>query len=251
MFDRDSLVISYDPKRGEPRGSRSRGTDPRASGLGDCIDCTLCVQACPTGIDIRKGLQYECIACAACVDACNGVMDRMGYPRGLVRYTTQNSIDGRPSRVLRPRIFAYAGLLALLVGGFVVALALRIPLAMDVLHDRNALYRMVEDEQEVENVYTLRIMNRDSRDHDFTLGAEGLEGLEVEDFEDDSTLRVRAGEIVSIAARIRAPAGRASGGHSIRLVLTAVDAPRVRVTEKARFFGPLRAPGHDDDAHEG
>jgi len=91
MFDRDTLIITYDQARGEPRGGRPRGIDPRSKGLGDCIDCTLCVQVCPTGIDIRDGLQYACIACGSCVDACDSVMDKMGYPRGLVRYTTEKT----------------------------------------------------------------------------------------------------------------------------------------------------------------
>ena len=92
MFDRDTLIISYDAQRGEPRGSRPRGVDPASVGKGDCINCTLCVQVCPTGIDIRDGLQYECIGCAACIDACNGVMDKMQMPRGLIRYATQNAM---------------------------------------------------------------------------------------------------------------------------------------------------------------
>ncbi len=112
MFDKDTLIITYDEQRGEPRGARKKGVDPKAKGLGDCVDCTLCVQVCPTGIDIRKGLQYECIACAACIDACDEVMDKVGYPRGLIRYDTQHGIEGKPKRVLRPRTIVYATLLA-------------------------------------------------------------------------------------------------------------------------------------------
>ena len=118
MFDKDTLIITYDATRGEPRGARTKGTDPKAQGLGDCIDCTLCVQVCPTGIDIRKGLQYECIACAACIDACDDVMDKVGYPRGLIRYDTQHGLEGKPTHVLRPRIIVYGTLLALLIAGF-------------------------------------------------------------------------------------------------------------------------------------
>jgi len=117
MFDRDTLVVSYDERRGEPRGSRARGADPRKLNLGSCIDCRMCVQVCPTGIDIRKGLQYECIACAACIDACDGVMDKMQYPRGLIRYSTQHAIEGHTTRVLRPRVIVYATLLTVLCGG--------------------------------------------------------------------------------------------------------------------------------------
>src|SRR5688500_155031 len=155
MFDRDSLIISYDTRRGEPRGSRARNVDPKSRGLGDCIDCTLCVQACPTGIDIRKGLQLECIACAACIDACDSVMDLMTYPRGLVRYTTQNAMDNAPTRVLRPRTLIYGFLLLALIVGFGVAVANRDLVEVDVLRDRNALYRRL-DQGAIENVYTVR-----------------------------------------------------------------------------------------------
>ena len=150
MFDRNTLIISYDQQRGEPRGARKKGSDYRALGLGDCIDCTICVQVCPTGIDIRNGLQYECIACGACVDACDAVMDKVGYPRGLVRYATQNSIEGKRVRLLRPRIVVYAALLLALMLSFAWAVTHRIPLLVDVLRDRNALYRETADGQ-IEN----------------------------------------------------------------------------------------------------
>ena len=131
MFDKDTLIISYDTARGDPRGSRGRKADPKAMGLGYCIDCGLCVQVCPTGIDIRNGLQYECIGCAACIDVCDGVMDKMGYPRGLVRYATQNSIAHRWSaatmwrRVLRPRVLVYTAVLVLICAALGMSLALR------------------------------------------------------------------------------------------------------------------------------
>src|SRR5687767_9183176 len=157
MFDKDTLVITYDAERGEPRGARRRDMDPRKTGLGSCVDCTWCVQVCPTGIDIRKGLQYECIACAACIDACDFVMDKMGYPRGLIRYTAQNALDHKPTRIFRPRVMVYAALLAVLITGFFVALALRRPVSLDVLRDRNALYRMLGDGR-VENVYNVKIL---------------------------------------------------------------------------------------------
>src|SRR4029077_15467599 len=140
MFDRDTLIISYDALRGEPRGSRRRGVDPKSGGKGDCIDCTLCVQVCPTGIDIRKGLQYECIGCAACIDACDEVMDKMGSPKGLIRYTTEHALQGRATHILRPRLLVYVTLLLALVGGLSYLLIVRTPLIVDVLRDRNALF---------------------------------------------------------------------------------------------------------------
>ncbi|UCE89298.1 MAG: cytochrome c oxidase accessory protein CcoG, partial [Pseudomonadota bacterium] len=160
MFDPDTLVISYDPARGEPRGARRRTEDHKARGLGDCIDCTLCVQVCPTGIDIREGLQYQCIGCAACVDVCDDVMDRMGYPRGLVRYTTENAMEGRTTRVLRPRVLIYTVLLAVIVGAWGYGLATRVPLGLDIIRDRNVLFRETR-EGYIENVYTLKVVNMD------------------------------------------------------------------------------------------
>ena len=158
MFDRDTYTVSYDPNRGEPRGPRKRSTDPRSVGLGDCIDCTMCVQVCPTGIDIREGLQYECINCGACADACDTVMDRMNYPRGLIRYTSENALEGKRSSLLRPRVLVYAALLVVLASAFVLGIGLRNPLRMDILPDRNALYRVVDDTH-VANVYTIKLMN--------------------------------------------------------------------------------------------
>ena len=151
MFDHDTLIISYDAERGEPRGSRSKKADPRQLGLGSCIDCTLCVQVCPTGIDIRKGLQYECIGCAACIDVCDGIMDRMSYPRGLIRYATQNSLREHLGwrdilrRVTRPRVLVYTAILLLICSAFVASLALRKPFRVDVVRDRASLARLADE----------------------------------------------------------------------------------------------------------
>ncbi len=236
MFDRDTLIISYDEKRGEPRGSRPRGSDPRALGRGDCIDCTMCVQVCPTGIDIRKGLQYECIACAACIDACDGVMDKMGSPRGLIRYSTQHAIEGGPTRILRPRTVIYAALLTLLCGGFVTALFMRNPVGLDIMRDRNALYRESRPGV-IENVYTLRIINKDARPHVFDLSVAGLPTVKWEI--DADSIDVAPFEIRTIPARVLIDDGAAAtGAHDVKFTLTATDDPKLSRTEDARFFAP-------------
>ncbi len=236
MFDRDTLIISYDAERGEPRGSRPRGEDPKLKGLGDCIDCQMCVQVCPTGIDIRQGLQYECIACAACIDACDGVMDKMRYPRGLIRYSTQHAIEGKTTRLLRPRVLVYATLLTLLCGGFVAALVLRTPLELDVIRDRNALYRESRPGY-IENVYTLRIINKDQMAHTYDISVTGLPTLALET--DPPVVTVGAGEVGTIAARALIEDGAAtSGGHDVAFTLTAADAPALTTTERGRFFSP-------------
>jgi cytochrome c oxidase accessory protein FixG len=236
MFDRDTLIISYDRQRGEPRGSRARGSDPKTLNLGDCIDCRMCVQVCPTGIDIRNGLQYECIACAACIDACDGVMDKMRSPRGLIRYSTQHAMDGSKTRIGRPRVFVYAAILATLCAGFVAALLLRTPLELDVIRDRNALYRETRPGY-IENVYMLRIINKDDVPHEFSVIASGLPTLMLET--DPSVIEVAAHEVSTVSARALVEDGATgSGSHTIEFTLAARDAPRLRATENARMFTP-------------
>jgi cytochrome c oxidase accessory protein FixG len=236
MFDRDTLIISYDNERGEPRGSRRRGTPSREQGLGDCINCRMCVQVCPTGIDIREGLQYECIACAACIDACDGVMEKMGYAPRLIRYSTQQAMEGKHTRILRPRIFLYGAVLGLLAIGFVLALLLRTPLGMDVIRDRNSLYREVRG-GDIENVYTLMVMNKDTVPHGYSIEVSGLETLRVET--DPAEIRLAAGASYPVAARVRIEDGVAgSGGHDIFFRLTANEDPSQAVTERGRFFTP-------------
>jgi cytochrome c oxidase accessory protein FixG len=184
MFDKDTLIISYDTARGEPRGSRSRKADPGVLGLGSCIDCNLCVQVCPTGIDIRRGLQYECIGCAACADVCDEVMDKMGYARGLVRYATQNAMhEGWGprqmwSRVLRPRVLVYTGILLAIIVAFAISLSLRTPFRVDVVRDRGSLARIV-DEGRLENVYRLQLMNATEQPQRFHIRVSGIPGATV------------------------------------------------------------------------
>ena len=236
MFDKNTLIISYDPARGEPRGARARADDYQAAGKGDCIDCTLCVQVCPTGIDIRNGLQYQCIACGACVDVCDSVMDKMGYPRGLIRYTSENALDGKPWRLWRPRVIIYSGLLAVIAVALVVAVLLRVPLQMDVLRDRNTLFREVDDDR-IENVYILKIMNMDSRPHTYTVTAAGIDDLHLR--LDRETLVVAPGEVVDVPVRLQAKADHLDARSvAVTFTLTAEDDPRLTVEETARFLGP-------------
>ena len=235
MFDRDTLVITYDERRGEPRGARKKGVDPKSKGLGDCVDCTLCVQVCPTGIDIRKGLQYECIACAACIDACDEVMDKVGYPRGLVRYDTQHGIEGKAKHIVRPRTIVYAALLALLMAGLAYTITHRNVVAVDIIRDRNALYRERPDGR-IENVYNVKILNKDSQDHEFTVTASGVPGLEV-DYA-GPTVWVGAGQVQGVPVRIRIPEDALEGGADIRVEIAATDKPELRAGGKARFIAP-------------
>ncbi|MBX3023921.1 cytochrome c oxidase accessory protein CcoG [bacterium] len=245
MFDTNTLTIFYDAARGEPRGHRGRAIEARAAGLGDCIDCGLCVHVCPTGIDIRKGTQYECIGCAACIDACDSVMDEMGYARGLVRYASETSLRTGHLRVLRPRVVAYGVILALIASTFAYALSQRVPLRVDVLHDRARLYRMTNDGL-VENTYTLRIMNLDQQPHAYWIVASGPEHLSVVAPDD---VRIPPGEIADVPVRLQAPpAGLARQSMDVRFTVSAIDAPDLAVREKSRFLAP--APPHHDEHGE-
>ena len=248
MFDRDTLIISYDTKRGEPRGALSRDEAAASRALGSCIDCSLCVQVCPTGIDIRNGLQYQCIACASCIDACDEVMDRVGAPRGLVRYTTFDALEGHPTRLGRPRIFAYGGLILALVAALSYAIAHRVPLEFDVLRDRNATYREVGDGR-IENVYRLKVLNMDQVAHQYALDVSGPDEIAV--VYKPEELLVGAGENRDLAIRVRVPpeslVTRSSG---IDFRLASVDQPEIAVRKESRFLGPAPRPGPEEGADE-
>ena len=235
MFDKDTLIISYDEERGEPRGSRKRTEDPKEKGLGSCIDCHLCVQVCPTGIDIREGLQYECIACAACIDACDSIMDRMNYPRGLIRYTTENALHHKKSSIFRPRVLVYATILIALISVLVGSLATRTPLILDVIRDRNTLYREVADGF-VENIYTLKIINQHHDAREFNLSVSGIEGMALDGVPDP--LLVPGGEVMALPVRVRAHSDNAYGIMNIEFSITAIDDSGVAIREDSRFLGP-------------
>jgi cytochrome c oxidase accessory protein FixG len=244
MMDRDTLVIGYDTARGESRGSRPRSAAPKALGLGDCVDCTLCVQVCPTGIDIRDGLQSNCIACAACIDVCDTVMDQMNYPRGLIRYATQNGLDkgwNKPTllkRVLRQRVLVYGALLLVATTSLAVSLGQRSPVRLDVVRDRGVISRVVEGGA-VENIYRLHLMNAtESAQHysvtvlgppGLTLGtplALGLDPVEARTF----PVSVRLG-----SAQAAALAGQTL---ALQFEVTQTGQDAVRTREKTTFHVP-------------
>ena len=242
MFDRDTLVITYDGGRGEPRGPRSRKLDATAAGLGHCVDCNICVQVCPTGIDIRKGLQYECIGCAACIDGCDQVMDRMGYPRGLIRYTTDNALAKgydqatMVRRVFRTRTLVYMALLVAVVAAAGVALYLREPLKVDVIRDRGALAREAAPGV-IENVYRLQIMNTSEAPHEFTIAAEGIAGIAVAGVEQPVT--VPGATTLGVPVRLQAPADAGKpGANRVEFVVQAVDDRGISRREMSTFLFP-------------
>ena len=240
MFDHDTLIVTYDTERGEPRGSRSKKVSLAESNLGACVDCSLCVQVCPTGIDIRNGLQYECIGCGACADVCDTVMDKMGYARGLVRYSTQNAIRNKWSsaeiwaRLRRPRIQVYTLILSALVVGLLVSLSLRTPFKVDVVRDRASLARITEYGT-LENVYRLQIMNANETEQTYQLQVKGLPNLQIKT---DTEVVVEAAQSRWVVLRADIPYGSAeAGSHKIQFLIQSKES-RDLVVEKSVFIVP-------------
>ncbi|HMW16360.1 MAG TPA: cytochrome c oxidase accessory protein CcoG [Accumulibacter sp.] len=241
MFDPDTLIITYDPERGEPRGTRKKNAASGGTPLGDCIDCSICVQVCPTGIDIRNGLQLECIACAACIDACDQVMDKVGSPRGLIRYSTENALAKHytfreiMAHLLRPRTLLYASILLAVIVAAGWSLAHRVPLKVDVLRDRTALSREADDGR-IENVFNLHIWNTDERVHRYSITVSGLKDITLVG---ESLVEIPAAsaKMVVLSARVEADAG-AKGSNRIFFDVKAEDADHIAAHEKATFFLP-------------
>lgn len=241
MFDSNTLTIFYDTKRGEPRGHRSAKNGGRnggkAAALGDCIDCNLCVQVCPTGIDIREGTQYDCIGCAACIDACDEIMDKMQYPRGLVRYATEKTLAGEPYRLLRPRLFAYAGVFSVMLATLTYGLASRVPLELDIIRERGQLFRETP-QGDIENVYRLRVLNMDQATHTYRIEVGGIDGLRVVG---EQSVTVPSGEIADVPLRLQVPAKQvASGSTPVLFTISTTDGAGWVLEEDSRFMAPVR-----------
>ena len=240
MFDNDTLIVTYDTERGEPRGARSKKAEVGALNLGACVDCTLCVQVCPTGIDIRNGLQYECIGCGACADVCDTVMDKMGYARGLVRYSTQNAMDNQWTaqqmwqRLMRPRVQIYTMILVAVTLALLVSLGLRTPFKVDVVRDRATLSRITEFGT-LENVYRLQIMNAAERVQTYRLSVSGLPNLKITS---ETQVMVDPAQARWIVLRADVPYGSVEGGsHKIMFEIQALGTDHL-VVEKSVFIVP-------------
>jgi cytochrome c oxidase accessory protein FixG len=241
MFDSDTLIVTYDEARGEARGPRKKGSDYKAAGKGDCVDCGICVQVCPTGIDIRKGLQYECIGCAACIDGCNQVMDKVGYPRGLIRYSTENVMQGKfPERtmmahIFRPRVLLYTAILMAIVVALGAALTMRVPLKANIIRDRSTLVRET-DEGLLENVYRMQLINMDEKAHRYTLSASGMESLKVS-IKEAMPLEVEPAStrVVSVSLTVD-PGTLKPGSNQVFIKVQDVDDNAVSANEKTSFL---------------
>ena len=232
MFDKDTYTVTYDAARGEKRGPRPRKSDPKELGLGDCIDCNLCVQVCPTGIDIRNGLQYECINCGACIDACDETMDKMNYPKGLISYTTEHSLEGKPTKKFRSKLIGYLLVTVVMSVAFVWQVASRVPLELNIERDRNVLYRTNNDGL-IENTFTLQVLNKSQTNQSYSITIEGLNEYQ---FYGETSFSVSAGEVykqpVSIAVdpyELKRPV------TDIKIIIRSDDG-ELEVSEETRFF---------------
>lgn len=241
MFDPDTLVITYDEERGEPRGTRKRNADPKSLGLGSCIDCDQCVTVCPTGIDIRKGLQYECIGCAACIDICDQVMDKMNYPRGLIRYSTENALAHHwgskdiLSHVVRPRIIVYTAILVLITGAWLWGLATKPELRVDVIRDRMTLAREVEGGL-IENVFLLQVMNVSENNQRYAISVTGLDKIELVG---EPIVELPSASNKNVTFQVRVPPDSApKGSHTIYFDVKSLSNEKISVHEKAIFMMP-------------
>ncbi|MGW7771569.1 cytochrome c oxidase accessory protein CcoG [Pseudomonas machongensis] len=235
MFDKDTLAVAYDPGRGESRGPRKKGSDRQAQHLGDCIDCTLCVQVCPTGIDIRDGLQMACIGCAACIDACDGVMDKMGYPRGLIGYKSEHNLQGGRTHWLRPRLLGYATALLVMIGALVMALQMRPMVSLDVIKDRG-LFR--ENAQgQIENIYLLKIINKTQHPQHYRLRLVDADGFVLHG---KQAISIPAGEMSELPVSVAMLADRpTSSSVDLTFEVQDSDQPQVHSRARSRFVAPL------------
>ncbi|OZG70355.1 cytochrome c oxidase accessory protein CcoG [Hahella sp. CCB-MM4] len=235
MLDADSLVVSYDSARGENRGPRKKGVSPSQVNLGDCIDCYMCVQVCPTGIDIRDGLQMECIGCAACIDACDSIMDKMGYEQGLIRYTSERELSEGKRQIIRPRLVSFAVVLLTMIALFLWALSARSLVTLDVEKDRS-LYQFNAD-NEIENTYILKILNKSQIPHTFAVTASGLEGLGITG---SNIVEVDAGSMVEVFVSLAVPPENIhERSYKIQLNLTATDDSNIQANSASIFTGPV------------
>ncbi|EJL03735.1 MULTISPECIES: cytochrome c oxidase accessory protein CcoG [Pseudomonas] len=235
MFDKDTLTISYDTARGEIRGPRKRDVNPANIGLGDCIDCQMCVQVCPTGIDIRDGLQMECIGCAACIDACDSIMDKMGYARGLIKYTSEHQLQGGKTHLLRPRLIGYTAVLLVMIGALALALVQRPMVSLDVSKDRG-LFRENSAGQ-IENIYSLKIINKTQQRQEYLLSLVDGDGFILQG---KTQLTLAPGEIVDVPVSVAMLSERPrSGSQEMTFKVADSDEPEIYSVAKSRFVAPM------------
>jgi cytochrome c oxidase accessory protein FixG len=234
MYDKDTIYVQYDAKRGEQRGPRKPQEDYKAKGLGDCTDCSWCVQVCPVNIDIRNGTQWECINCGLCVDACDTVMDKMGYAKGLIRFTSETQLTTGKARIIRPKTIGYAVAMLAMIVAFTIGLTTRQPLSVDVVRDRSAqLFRKSGDE--IQNVYTVKINNMDQQDHTFNIEVKGAFPFYILNAH---SVAVKSGEVFSLPIRVAVNKSQLKGEKNPITVIATSQDGKLAAQEESTFMGP-------------
>ena len=237
MFDKDTLIVAYDSARGESRGARKKDEDYKAQGLGDCIDCYMCVQVCPTGIDIRKGLQMECIGCAACVDVCDSIMDKMGYAQGLIRYTSERELAGEQRIIWRPSLIAYVIAALVIIATLTINLQEREHMSMSVYRDRSLYHSNAVGE--IVNVYRLKITNKTQATHNYQVM---LDTTDILYMPKQYQVELAAGERldlpVVIAMKRDATSTNTAGFINFNFNMINLDQPDERILQAATFIHP-------------
>ncbi|MDK1286122.1 cytochrome c oxidase accessory protein CcoG [Pseudoalteromonas umbrosa] len=233
MFDKDTLLVTYDAIRGENRGPRKRKSDHKAQGLGDCVDCNLCVEVCPAGIDIRNGLQYECINCGLCIDACDDTMSKFGYQTGLIQYVSENQTAGKTSSPFRLKLVGYAGLFAVILATMAIWAFNRTPIEASVIRDRNALYR-VNYEGLVENPYTLSIINKTQQTLQYKVSFSGLDNAKLTAPQE---IEIQGGKMLLVPVTIAADGyDIQSKRTSIQFTISANEDSSISITKDSYFY---------------
>ncbi|OHU87993.1 MULTISPECIES: cytochrome c oxidase accessory protein CcoG [Pseudoalteromonas] len=233
MFDKDTLVVSYDFARGERRGRRKRKDNPESLGLGDCVDCNLCVEVCPAGIDIRNGLQYECINCGLCIDACDQTMDKFGYKKGLISFKSEQQMAGKQAKPMRLKLFGYAILTVAVIASMIVWLLLRTPLEVSVIRDRNALYRL-DYQGIVENPYTLSVINKTQQTLSYNIALDGFDGASLVA---PSNIKVAAGQMVLVPVTISADQNDLKHRvHKVTFIVSALEDSTIYLEKQSYFY---------------
>ncbi len=265
LLDKCSMIVSYDRKRGEPRGRKksSSSTPQRASDLslpvlaapgiavagapGDCVDCSMCVTTCPTGIDIRNGLQMECIGCAQCIDACDNVMDKLHRPRGLIRYSSQAGMEGTKFRILRPRVLLYPAVILGIASLLAFILLNADPADITLMRGLGQPFSMLPDSL-VRNTVRVKIVNRLDYPAQYTLSVLGVDGATLK--AESSVVRVAPGQMLTVPAEIDAPLAAFHDGRApISVIISGPD--KFESRRPFTLLGPAKTPEpRHDDEHE-
>ena len=242
MLDRTTVVPTYDEGRGEPRGRMKKGETETNRSMGDCVDCNQCVAVCPTGVDIRQGQQEGCITCGLCIDACDAVMDKVGRPRGLVRYASLDEMEGKPVQrmVARPRVWVYTTILVVALAGILFGLSTLTAIDLKVLHERAPLFVQLSDGS-IQNKYTLKLLNKANDDLSVSVSVEA--GVPITVIGAEEPILIKHGEVTPVIVFVKIKR-KDLGTESIPLTFVATptlpSGAEIEAVRESAFFGPRR-----------